>query len=155
MEDSGDLEMVVLFDAPRELVFHNWTDSSKVQTWFAPDGFEVTSCEVSAHPGGRLRVEFRGENGAKYVEYGEFRDVVEPERLVFTLTQVEGQRIGPETVVTVTFATVGAGTRMTFSQTGFDTPTRRDDHREGWSECFKKLEAPCEVPAFRDLERRG
>jgi len=43
--------------------------------------------------------------------------------------------------VTVTLIAVGSSTRMTFQQTGFDTPTRRDDHRQGWSECFKKLEA--------------
>jgi uncharacterized protein YndB with AHSA1/START domain len=141
VSSPNDLEIVVVFDAPRELVFRNWTEAVKVQTWFAPDGSAVTACEVSARPGGRWRVEFRAADGTECLEYGEFREVVEPERLVFTLTHVEGQRVRLQTLVTVTLIAVGSSTRMTFQQTGFDTPTRREDHMQGWSECFRKLEA--------------
>jgi uncharacterized protein YndB with AHSA1/START domain len=77
----NDLEIVVLFDAPRELVFRNWTEAAKVQTWFAPDGSAVTACQVSARPGGRWRVEFRAPDGTECLEYGEFREVVEPDGL--------------------------------------------------------------------------
>ena len=139
MSNPSDLEIVVLFDAPRELVFRNWTEASDLRTWFAPEGCVVTACEISARPGGQWRVEFRSAEGTDCVEYGEFREVIEPERLVFTLTHIEGQKVRLETLVTVTFTAVGSSTRMTFQQTGFDTPTRRDDHREGWSECFRKL----------------
>jgi uncharacterized protein YndB with AHSA1/START domain len=141
VSNPNDLEIVVLFDAPRELVFRNWTEAAKVQTWFAPDESAVIACEVLACPGGRWRVEFRAADGTECVEYGEFREVVEPERLVFTLTHVEGQRVRLQTLVTVTLIAVGSRTRMTFQQTGFDTPTRPEDHRQGWSECFKKLQA--------------
>ena len=146
MSHPNDLEIVVLFDAPRELVFRNWTEAAKLQTWFAPDGCVVTACEVSAYPGGRWRVQFRAPDGTECLEYGEFREVVEPERLVFTLTHIEGHSVRLETLVTVTFESAGSSTRMTFQQTGFDTPIRRDDHREGWSECFEKLGACLETP---------
>lgn len=59
---------VRLFDAPRELVFRNWIEAEHVQTWFAPDSFTITSCEVEARPGGRWRVEYRSERGSTYVE---------------------------------------------------------------------------------------
>jgi uncharacterized protein YndB with AHSA1/START domain len=146
VSNPNDLEIVVLFDAPRELVFRNWTEAARMQTWFAPDGSVVTACEVSAHPGGRWRVKFRAADGTECLEYGEFREVVEPERLVFTLTHIEGRSVRLETLVTVTFAPVGSSTRMTFQQTGFDTPIRRDEHREGWSECFRKLDAHLGTP---------
>lgn len=139
MSRPNDLEMEVLFDAPREQVFSSWTDADKVRTWFAPDGFEVTSCSVEAHPGGAWHVTYRSAHGAEYVEHGEFRTVDEPERLVFTLTQLEGGRIVLASLVTVTFTSVGAGTRMSFHQTGFDTPARHDDFQGGWRECFRKL----------------
>jgi hypothetical protein len=28
---------------------------------------------------------------------------------------------------------------MTFQQTGFESEAERDDHRDGWSECFDLL----------------
>lgn len=139
MTEQNDLEIEVLFDAPREEVFSNWTDPDKIRTWFAPDGFEVTSCSVAAHPGGEWQVTYRSANGVEYVEHGEFRTVDEPERLIFTLIQTEAGRIVLNSVVTVTFTSVGSRTRMRFHQTGFDTPARRDDFREGWGECFRKL----------------
>jgi uncharacterized protein YndB with AHSA1/START domain/ketosteroid isomerase-like protein len=139
VNSRNDLQIEVLFDAPREEVFSNWTDAEKVRTWFAPDGFEVTSCTMHAQPGGEWQVQYRAANGLHYLEHGEFRVVDVPERLVFTLTQIEAGRIVLESLVTVTFTSVGLSTRMNFQQTGFDTPVRRDDFRQGWGECFQKL----------------
>lgn len=139
MTRQNDLEIEVLFDAPREEVFSNWTDADKIRTWFAPDGFEVTSCSVEARPGGKWQVAYRSARGVEYVEFGEFRTVDAPELLILTLTQSEGGRTVLTSLVTVTFTSVGSGTRMSFHQTGFDTPGRHDDFQEGWSECFRKL----------------
>jgi uncharacterized protein YndB with AHSA1/START domain len=137
-----DITIVHLFDAPRELVFRNWTEGADVGTWFAPDNCTVTLCEVDARPGGQWRVEYRCDFGGAYVEYGEFHDVVTPERLVFTLTQEDGAgNVGVKTLVTVSFADVGAKTEMTFKQTGFAASAKRDDHIRGWNECFRKLAA--------------
>ena len=139
MSRQNDLEIEVLFDAPREEVFRNWTDPDRMQTWFAPEGFEVTSCSVQAHPGGEWRVTYRSNHGVEYVEYGQFRTVEEPERLIFTLTQIEAGRTVLTSLVTVRFTPAGSGTRMSFRQTGFDTPARHDDFEGGWGECFRKL----------------
>jgi uncharacterized protein YndB with AHSA1/START domain len=137
-----DITIVHLFDAPRALVFRNWTDPADVGAWFAPDGCTVTFCAIDARPGGTWRVEYRHESGGTYIEYGEFKEVVGPERLVFTLTQEDGAgNASPTTLVTVTFAEKGGKTEMTFHQTGFKTPAKRDDHVEGWNECFLKLKA--------------
>ena len=139
MSRQNDLEIEVLFDAPREEIFRNWTDADRIRTWFAPDGFEVTSCSVAAHPGGEWQVTYRSAHGVEYVEYGQFRTVDEPERLIFTLTQTEAGRTVLGSLVTVTFTSVGSGTRMSFRQTGIDTPARHDDFESGWGECFRKL----------------
>jgi uncharacterized protein YndB with AHSA1/START domain len=143
-EGDGPYEITIvhLFDAPRDLVFRNWSDPADVRTWFAPDNCTVTFCEIDARPGGKWRVEYRHDFGGAYIEYGEFREVVEPERLAFTLTQEDGAgNIGPTTLVTVTFADKGAKTEMMFHQTGFETSSKRDNNTEGWNECFRKLEA--------------
>ncbi|MPY87808.1 MAG: SRPBCC domain-containing protein [Luteitalea sp.] len=136
-----DLTMVHIFEAPRERVFRNWVEPDHVRTWFAPDGFAVTVCEIDARPGGRWRVEYRSDSGVTYLEHGEFHEVVHPERLVFSLMQEDGSgHSRASTVVTVTFAQKGAKTEVTFHQTGFDSAATRDGNAEGWKECFHKLE---------------
>ena len=49
-----------------------------------PKGFTNPVCEWDAQPGKAIYVVMRGPNGADYPMSGEFREVVEPERLVFT-----------------------------------------------------------------------
>lgn len=69
-----------------------------------------------------------------------------PERLVFTLTQIEAGRIVLESLVTVTFTAVGLGTRMDFHQTGFDTPFAETTSAEaGASVSRNSLEALVEA----------
>jgi uncharacterized protein YndB with AHSA1/START domain len=143
-EESGPYEITIvrLFDAPRELVFRNWVDAVDVKTWFAPDDCTVTFCEVDARPGGKWRVEYRYDSGGGYyIEYGEFHEVIEPERLTFSLTQEDGDgNVAHRTLITVRFVDAGAKTEMSFTQTGFETPARRDNNTEGWNECFRKLD---------------
>lgn len=142
MDDvSYDISITRIFDAPRDLVFRNWVRAAELGAWFAPDGFTVTRCEVDARPAGRWQVEFRSGTGDAHREYGEFREVVRPERLVFTLTQQGADGgAGPETLVTVVFADHGSKTEMTFRQAGLGSMETRDGNAGGWKECFDKLE---------------
>ena len=141
-DGSYDLTIVHVFDAPRALVFRNWIEADGVRTWFAPDDCTVTYCTVDARRGGKWRIEYHHATSGAYVEYGEFLEITEPERLVFSLTQVDGAgNAGPRTLVTVGFSDAGPKTEMTFHQTGFKTPARREDNIAGWNECFRKLEA--------------
>jgi uncharacterized protein YndB with AHSA1/START domain len=135
------LSMVEVFDSPQERVFRNWIEPDHVKAWFAPDGFTITRCEVDARPGGRWHVEYRSGSGLAYVEYGEFHEVVYPERLVFSLTREDGSGHSLLTgSVRVTFTKKGAKTEVTFHQTGFDSTATRDGNVEGWKECFRKLD---------------
>jgi uncharacterized protein YndB with AHSA1/START domain len=65
---------------------------------------------------------------------GVFREIVAPERLVFTFAwEDEGGKLGPETLVTLTFAEQGAKTKLTLHQAVFESVTARDLHGEGWN----------------------
>ncbi|MFY1688542.1 SRPBCC family protein [Plantactinospora sp. WMMB782] len=139
--DRHRIPIVRVFDAPRELVFRTWTRAEEVGTWFAPPGFSVTRCELDARPGGRWQVEYRSTGGETYREYGEFREVVPPERLVLTLAQADADgNTTLETLVTVLLADRGGKTEMTFEQTGFESVAVRDAVAEGWRGCFDKLD---------------
>jgi uncharacterized protein YndB with AHSA1/START domain len=127
--------------APRDLVFRQWTAAAAMRDWFAPDGYRITHCNVDARVGGQWRVTFESATGEAHDEFGAFLQVVEPARLVFTLTQQDaGGRRGPETTVTVDFIQHDAGTEMAFEQTGYDSIAMRDGNAAGWHECLDKLE---------------
>jgi uncharacterized protein YndB with AHSA1/START domain len=85
-EDYTGREYVItrLFDAPRKLVFKAWTESQQVAQWWGPRGFTNPICEWVVRPGASIRVVMRAANGTDYPMGGEFREVVAPDRLVFT-----------------------------------------------------------------------
>jgi uncharacterized protein YndB with AHSA1/START domain len=131
-----------VFDAPRELVWKAWTDPAQASRWMGPHGFTATHLEQDLRPGGAWRTCLRRDvDGEELWHGGVYREVAEPERLVFTFAwDGPDGRPGPETLVTVLFAEHGPGrTRMTFRQGVFDTAANRDGHRGGWSECFERL----------------
>jgi len=138
--DERVLSMRREFDAPRRLVYEAWTQSDHVRHWWGPRGFVTLSCEMDLRPGGGWRVRSRSPEGAEYAEVGVFREVVPPERLVFTHAweDLDGKR-GQETLVTVTFTELGDRTRVDFRQAEFDSIKSRDGHEEGWSSAFELL----------------
>src|SRR5713101_2845650 len=76
-------------EAPRELVFEMWTDSAHLARWWGPKGFTNPVCEANARSGGALRIVMRGADGTEYPMRGIFREIVAPERLVFTNLAVD------------------------------------------------------------------
>jgi len=99
------------FDAPRELVFKAWTDPKHIAQWWRPKG-SPTPCANwtcgSAAPGISLCAPQRHRISMR----GVYREVVEPERLVFTniATDKEGKLI-LDGLTTVTFAERAAARR--------------------------------------------
>ena len=81
---QGSVTRTRIFDAPRTLVWKAWTDPKMMAQWFGPRGFTSTVGELDVRVGGSLRIVMRGPDGNEYPMKGEFREVVPPERLVFT-----------------------------------------------------------------------
>jgi uncharacterized protein YndB with AHSA1/START domain len=76
----------------------------------------------------------------EYVKRGIYRQIVAPERLVFTYVNEETDgSLGPETVVTVTFEDFGEKTRLTLHHTGFDSIPSRDGHEGGWNSALARF----------------
>lgn len=107
------------FDAPRALVFKAWTDPTMLAQWWGPKGFTNPVCEFDARVGGKIRIHMRAPDGAVYPMDGEIREIVPPERLVFTNNALDdqGHRI-IEGFTTVTFADEGGKTRLTLHTRG-------------------------------------
>jgi uncharacterized protein YndB with AHSA1/START domain len=142
--ESTEQELVIarVFDAPRELVFECWTEPERLQHWQgAPRGFTVTANQSDIRPGGFFRICMRSPEGVDRWLEGGYREIVKPERLVFTHLWLDANRkpAGKETLVTITFAERDGQTVLTLRQSGFTSVESRDGHRYGWSSALDVL----------------
>jgi len=131
-----------ILDAPRQLVFSAWTDPAHLAHWLGPRGFAASNVRLDVRPGGGWRACLRPEDGGRALWMGgTYREVVAPERLVFTFAwdDEEGEP-GHETLMRLDFADAGRGTRMTMRQAVFQTVEDRDGHSLGWTSSFERLD---------------
>lgn len=137
---GNDLSIIRVFKAPRDVVFKAWTEPDRMARWLSLRGFTVVHELFDLRPGGAYRSCMRAPDGAENWLRGVYREVVKPERLVFTHAwEREDGSASPETLVTVNFVDLGGATEMTFHQAGFETTNARDGHRDGWSQSFDNL----------------
>jgi len=140
--ESTGHELVITrwFDAPRELVFECWTQPEHLQHWQgAPRGWTVTAYESDIRPGGFFRIRMSSEVGIDRWLEGGYREMVKPERLVFTHAWLDGNRKGKETLVTITLAERDGKTELRLRQTGFASVESRDGHKYGWNSALDGL----------------
>jgi uncharacterized protein YndB with AHSA1/START domain len=137
---ARELTVTRVLDAPRELVFRAWTDPEHAARWWGPQGFTTISCEMDVRSGGAYRACMRSSEGTLHCRRGIYREVVAPERLVFTFAWEDAQgKPGHETVVTVTFDDIGGKTRLTLHQAVFETVTARNEHQRGWTSTIERF----------------
>jgi uncharacterized protein YndB with AHSA1/START domain len=144
---SAQRELVItrIFDAPRELVFKAWTDPQHVAQWWGPKGFTNPVCEMDVRAGGALRIVMRGPDGIDYPMKGVFREVLKPERLVFTSVAVDAED-NPllEALTIVTFAEQDGKTKLTMqtSAAGLvpEAAQKLAGMEEGWTQSQDRLE---------------
>jgi uncharacterized protein YndB with AHSA1/START domain len=140
--ETAERELVVtrILDAPRALVFQAWTEPDRAARWWGPQGFTTLYCDMDVRPGGTFRASMRSPAGTVHWRRGVYREVVEPERLVFTFAWEDAEgKPGLQTLVTVTFADLDGKTELTLRQGVFETVAARDDHRRGWTSTLARF----------------
>jgi uncharacterized protein YndB with AHSA1/START domain len=112
---AQELTFTRVFHAPRSLVFKAWIEPEHLAQWWGPRNFTNPRCELDARPGGAIRIDMRGPDGTVYPMGGTFREIVEPERLVFTATAVLDADGNPqlETLNTITLTELNGKTTLT------------------------------------------
>ena len=137
----AELAITRILDAPRELVFAAWTDPARLAQWFGPDGFTATVHEMDVRRGGTYRFCMHAPDGDDHWVRGSYREIVAPERLVFTYnTQYADGTFDPETLVTVTLDDLGGGrTRLTLRHERFWSEPAGISHTGGWTGALERL----------------
>jgi len=138
---DGGLTITRVFDAPRERVWREWTDPESFADWFGGAEAEVPLSTVSmdVREGGAWRATMIfGPDRRESQFHGEYLEVVEPERLVLTLSdEPDGDRYE---LVIVVLNDLGDGrTEMHFEQRGRMTPEQYKAAGQGWGTFFERM----------------
>ncbi|MGC2048603.1 MAG: SRPBCC family protein [Gallionella sp.] len=125
--NTADREIVIerIFDAPRELVRKAWTEPEHVARWWGPDGFSTTIEKMDFSVGGVWKHVMHGPDGKDYPNSSVFREIVKPERIVFSLGGGREGGPGAHFLSTWTFEALGDKTQVTMPLL-FDTTEERD-----------------------------
>jgi uncharacterized protein YndB with AHSA1/START domain len=137
------------FDAPVELVWQLWTDPEHFKTWYGPEGAAIPTATMDVRVGGHRRVcmEVRTPNGPVQMWFtGEYREVIEHQRLVYTESMSDEHGNMPAggvgdhgaTEVRVEFEDLGSRTKVVLVHAGIpkDSPGAA-----GWEMALDNLAA--------------
>ena len=128
-----------VFDAPREQVWKEWTEPERFADWYGGGEAEVpvSSVTMDVREGGAWRATMF--YGGREIQWkGEYQEVVEPERLVFTVSDQPGDDAYELVIVVLT--DLGDGrTEMLFQQRGQMTPAQYERAGQGWSGFFDRM----------------
>lgn len=151
-ELSEGLVITRIFDAPRTLVFKAWTDPKQVIKWWGPKNFTAPVCKIDLRVGGEYLFCMRSPEGKEYWSKGAYKEIVEPERIVFTdsFADEEGNMVSAsaygmegdwplELQVIVTFDEQKDQTSFTLRHMGIPEGKMRELTEEGWNESLDKL----------------
>lgn len=166
MTDSmGSRDAVVIertFDAPVGLIWQLWTDPEHFKNWYGPDGATIPVAKMDVRVGGTrlIEMEVHTPNGLMQMWFaGEYREVVENERLVYTefMSDENGNASSPPgagvpedhpttTEVRVELMDLGGRTKMLMTHSGIpsDSPGAA-----GWTMALDKLAAYAQTRTTR------
>jgi uncharacterized protein YndB with AHSA1/START domain len=138
MAEPG-ISVTRIFDAPRERVWKEWTEPERFADWFGGMTSEVPldTVAMDVQRGGSWRLDMYAEPRRRLIRWkGEFREVVEPERLVFTISDQPSSE--EYELVTVVLTDLGDGrTEMRFEQRGGHlSPEEYERAAQGWGSFF-------------------
>lgn len=139
------LQMRRTFDAPRTLVWRAWSRPEILVLWMGPVEWPAVSVRADFRVGGAWRICLRSpETGQDLWQGGTYREIVEPEQLVFSFKWDESHEDGPpvDTLVTVVLSETDDGrTVMDFTHAGLKSEQSLTGHRHGWTSTADRLEA--------------
>ncbi|HEY2871938.1 MAG TPA: SRPBCC domain-containing protein [Reyranella sp.] len=132
--DDKTLRIVRIFNAPRDRVFDAWVVEDNFIQWMCPPNVHVDEVKLDTRPGG-----------------GTYVEIKRPERLVFTWAHHETNDLasprGHETTVHLEFRALGDKTELTLIHGPFADTASCENHHEGWTGSFEKLETYLRRPA--------
>ena len=131
-----------MLPAPQDRVYRAWTDREESMKWSAPEGMRVPSFDCDFRVGGAYRMVMLRPDGEEYVVKGTYREIVPPQRLVYTwMWEEDTPEEEHDTLVTVEFNARGEQTELVLTHENLRNAESRDNHNDGWNSTLNKFEA--------------
>jgi len=142
MADTGGLTLRLHREmpAPRPVVFSSCVEPADLAQWWGPHGFTTPEIDLDLRVGGGYRFGMQPPDGELFHLSGEFREIEQPARLVYTFRWEEPDPDDRETVVDLSFRDLGDATDLALVQWGFATEARRALHVDGWTDSLDRLQ---------------
>ena len=148
MDETGGngeagLELTWTFEAPREEVWREWTEPEAFADWYGgPQGeIPLETVSMDVRPGGKWSLVMHAERGTIHWD-GEYLEVREPERLVFTVRDRLPDQPVPDRFehCTVVLTDLGDGrTEVVLTQRGSMPAAAYKRAKEGWGGFFERM----------------
>lgn len=151
-KSANELEIVRVFNAPRELVWKAWTEPERLMQWWGPKTYTAPVWKMDFREGGTYLYCMKSAEGQEFWGTGTYKEIIPNEKIVWTDSfadadgnKVNAQSLGfPDTwpdelLVTILFEDVDGKTRMTLRHAGIPEGEMSDMTSAGWNESFDKL----------------
>jgi len=121
-------------------IFKAWTDPSKLVHWWGPHETVEGSvaAEIDLRVGGGFRIRFQASDGQTHEASGEFREIVQDEKLVYTW--IWTREPDQKTLMTITLRGEEGGTMLTLTHALLADEATRASHEKGWTGVIDRLE---------------
>lgn len=150
---KNELIITRIFDVPRKLVWNAWANPEHLKRWWGPKDFTAPICKTDFRVGGKYHWCMRSPEGRDYWSTGAFKEIVPPERIVFTDCfsdekgnivhasehGLPGENWPMEMLVTVTFEDLGGKTKMTVHHIGHPAGEVSEMASAGWNQSLDRL----------------
>ena len=139
--DERAINIVRVFDTSPERLWREWTEPERFADWFggAQSEIPLSSVEMDVRTGGAWRLTMLADRG-EILWHGKYREVVEPSRVVFTITDVLPPTADYH-LITVDLVDRGDGrTEMRFEQRGPMPEEQVNAAGAGWGKVFDRID---------------
>jgi uncharacterized protein YndB with AHSA1/START domain len=113
LPSDREIVMTRVFEAPRRRVFEAWTEPEHVRRWYGCGTLGLRVCEIDLRVGGSYCYVLQRPDGMDCALEGTYREIVPPERLVYTEEFVTRGFTSNPALVTVTFTERAGKTTLT------------------------------------------
>jgi uncharacterized protein YndB with AHSA1/START domain len=157
--NAASISVTREFDAPPHRLFRWWIEPRFFVRWFGPARTDMPVCDLEGRAGGVIRFCMRFDDGREIWMKGRFREIQEPDRLVFPLwfTDEQGRPVGHPAyedwpldatfLTTVAFEDIGHRGKITVHQAVRpplaarhpNLRAEREAAKQGWSESLDRL----------------
>lgn len=135
------LTLTRVYDASPEKLFQAWSSEAILPKWFAPSAaMKVPNVDIDFKEGGKYRIVMESPDGAEqYVAVGEYKKIVENEKIVMSWRWENWPAEQPDSMLTVELSSKDAGTELMLKHEQLESDDSVAKHTEGWTGCLDRL----------------